>query len=34
VEGEGEVVQLANSVRKLLAHVREREENSNQSTSR
>jgi len=28
VEGEGEVVQLANSVRKLLAHVREREENS------
>jgi CHASE3 domain sensor protein len=32
VEGEGEVVQLANSVRKLLAHVREREENSKQST--
>jgi CHASE3 domain sensor protein len=31
VEGEGEVVQLANSVRKLLAHVREREENSKQS---
>jgi CHASE3 domain sensor protein len=30
VEGEGEVVQLANSVRKLLAHVREKEENSNQ----
>jgi signal transduction histidine kinase len=29
VGGEGEVVQLANSVRKLLAHVREREENSN-----
>jgi len=29
VEGEGEVVQLANSVRKLLAHVREKEENSN-----
>jgi len=28
VEGEGEVVQLANSVRKLLAHVREKEENS------
>jgi CHASE3 domain sensor protein len=33
VEGEGEVVQLANSVRKLLAHVREREENSNRSTA-
>jgi CHASE3 domain sensor protein len=32
VEGEGEVVQLANSVRKLLADVREREENSKQST--
>jgi CHASE3 domain sensor protein len=31
VEGEGEVVELANSVRKLLARVREREENSNQS---
>jgi signal transduction histidine kinase len=31
VEGEGEVVQLAKSVRKLLARVREREENSNQS---
>jgi len=29
VEGQGEVVQLANSVRKLLAHVREKEENSN-----
>jgi len=29
VEGQGEVVQLANSVRKLLAVVREREENSN-----
>jgi CHASE3 domain sensor protein len=29
VEGESEVVQLANSVRKLLADVREREENSN-----
>ena len=28
VEGEGEVVQLANSVRKLLAHVQEKEENS------
>src|SRR5271157_310056 len=28
VEGEGEVVQLANSVRKLLAHVKEKEENS------
>jgi methyl-accepting chemotaxis protein len=33
VEGEGEVVQLANSVRKLLAHVREREENSKQSNA-
>jgi CHASE3 domain sensor protein len=33
VEGEGEVVQLANSVRKLLAHVREREENSNRSSA-
>jgi methyl-accepting chemotaxis protein len=32
VEGEGEVVQLANSVRKLLAHVREREENSKHSS--
>ena len=32
VEGEGEVVQLANSVRKLLAYVREKEENSKQST--
>jgi len=31
VEGEGEVVQLANSVRNLLAHVREREENSKHS---
>jgi methyl-accepting chemotaxis protein len=31
VEGEGEVVQLANSVRKLLAHVREKDENSHQS---
>jgi len=31
VEGEGEVVKLANSVRKLLAHVREKEENSNRS---
>jgi nitrogen fixation/metabolism regulation signal transduction histidine kinase len=28
VEGEGEVVQLANSVRKLLAHVQEKDENS------
>ena len=28
VEGEGEVVQLANSVRNLIAHVREKEENS------
>ena len=28
VEGQGEVAQLANSVRKLLAHVREKEENS------
>jgi len=28
VEGQGEVVQLANSVRHLLAHVREKEENS------
>jgi CHASE3 domain sensor protein len=33
VGGEGEVVQLANSVRKLLADVREREENSKQSTA-
>ena len=33
VEGEGEVVQLANSVRKLLAHVREKEENSKQSSA-
>jgi CHASE3 domain sensor protein len=33
VEGEGEVVQLAKSVRKLLARVREREENSNQSSA-
>jgi len=32
VEGEGEVVQLANSVRKLLAHVREKDENSHPST--
>ena len=32
VEGEGEVVQLANSVRKLLAHVREKDENPHQST--
>jgi CHASE3 domain sensor protein len=32
VEGEGEVVQLANSVRKLLAHVREKDENSDQSS--
>jgi len=31
VEGQGEVVQLANSVRNLLAHVREKEENSKQS---
>jgi CHASE3 domain sensor protein len=30
VEGEGEVVQLANSVRNLLAHVREKDENSKQ----
>jgi len=30
VEGQAEVVQLANSVRKLLAHVREKEENSSQ----
>jgi nitrogen fixation/metabolism regulation signal transduction histidine kinase len=28
VEGQGEVVQLANSVRNLIAHVREKEENS------
>jgi CHASE3 domain sensor protein len=33
VEGQGEVVQLANSVRKLLAHVREKEENSKQSNT-
>jgi CHASE3 domain sensor protein len=33
VEGEGEVVQLANSVLNLLAHVREKEENSKQSTA-
>jgi HAMP domain-containing protein len=33
VEGKGEVVQLADSVRNLLAHVREREENSNPSTA-
>jgi len=33
VEGKGEVVQLANSVRKLLAHVREREENSKHSSA-
>jgi methyl-accepting chemotaxis protein len=33
VEGEGEVVRLANSVRKLLAHVREREENSRHSSA-
>jgi len=33
VEGQAEVVQLANSVRKLLAHVREKEENSNQSSA-
>jgi len=32
VEGEGEVVQLANSVRKLLAHVREKDENSHHSS--
>ena len=32
VEGEGEVVKLANSVRKLLAHVREKDENSNHSS--
>jgi len=32
VEGQGEVVQLANSVRKLLAHVREKDENSRPST--
>jgi CHASE3 domain sensor protein len=32
VEGEGEVAQLANSVRKLLAHVRDRDENSHHST--
>jgi methyl-accepting chemotaxis protein len=32
VEGEGEVAQLANSVRKLLAHVREKDENSNHSS--
>jgi CHASE3 domain sensor protein len=32
VEGEGEVVKLANSVRELLAHVREKDENSNHST--
>jgi hypothetical protein len=32
VEGEGEVAQLANSVRKLLAHVREKDENSHHST--
>jgi len=31
VEGQGEVAQLANSVRKLLAHVRDREENSKHS---
>jgi nitrogen fixation/metabolism regulation signal transduction histidine kinase len=31
VEGQGEVVQLANSVRKLLAHFREKEENSKNS---
>jgi len=33
VEGEGEVVQLANSVRKLLADVREKEENSKPSSA-
>lgn len=33
VEGQSEVVQLANSVRKLLAHVRERDQNSKQSTA-
>jgi methyl-accepting chemotaxis protein len=32
VEGEGEVVQLANSVRKLLSHVREKDENSHHSS--
>jgi methyl-accepting chemotaxis protein len=31
VEGEGEVAQLANSVRNLLAHVREKDENSHHS---
>jgi methyl-accepting chemotaxis protein len=31
VEGQGEVAQLANSVRNLLAHVREKEENSKHS---
>jgi len=33
VEGEGEVVKLADSVRKLLVHVREREENSKNSAA-
>ena len=33
VEGKGEVVQLANSVRNLLAHVRERDKNSGQSSA-
>jgi len=33
LEGQSEVVQLANSVRKLLAHVREKEENSKPPTT-
>lgn len=34
VQGEGEVVQLANSVRRLLAHVREKDLNGNLATRR